>query len=122
MRVVVDMNLSPDWVALLRRAGFDAQHWSRIANPRALDPEIMEWARQHDAVVLTHDLDFGATLALTHAEGPSVIQMRSEDISPDAAGNSVISALRTYEEELAAGALIVIDETRQRIRLLPLQK
>jgi len=69
MRVVADMNLSPDWVALLRRAGFDAQHWSRIANPRALDPEIMEWARQHDAVVLTHDLDFGATLALTHARG-----------------------------------------------------
>ena len=82
----------------------------------------MEWARQHDAVVLTHDLDFGATLALTHAEGPSVIQMRSEDISPDAAGNSVISALRAYEEELAGGALIVIDEARQRICFLPLQK
>jgi len=48
--------------------------------------------------------------------------MRSEDISPDAAGNSVISALRAYEEELAAGALIVIDEARQRIRFLPLQK
>jgi predicted nuclease of predicted toxin-antitoxin system len=42
MRVVVDMNLSPGWIALLRRAGFDAQNWSRIANPRALDPEIME--------------------------------------------------------------------------------
>jgi len=40
MRVVVDMNLSPDWIALLRRAGFDAQHWSRIANPRALDPKL----------------------------------------------------------------------------------
>jgi hypothetical protein len=25
----------------------------------------MEWARQRDAVVLTHDLDFGATLALS---------------------------------------------------------
>ena len=92
------MNLSPDWVAMLCHAGFDAQHWSRIANPRALDPEIMEWARQHDAVVLTHDLDFGATLALTHAEGPSVIQMRSEDISPDAAANSVISVLRAMKK------------------------
>jgi len=30
--------------------------------------------------------------------------------------------LRAYEEELAAGALIVIDEARQRIRFLPLQK
>ena len=121
MRVVVDMNLSPDWIALLRRAGFDAQHWSQIASPRALDPEIMEWARQHAAVVLTHDLDFGATLALTHAEGPSVVQMRS-DISPEAAGNSVISVLRAYGEELAAGALIIIDEARQRVRLLPLQR
>ena len=65
--------------------------------------------------------NFGSALALTRAEGPSVIQIRSEDVSPDAAGNSVISALRTYEEELAAGALIVIDEARQRIRFLPLQ-
>ena len=48
--------------------------------------------------------------------------MRSEDISPDAAANSVILALRAYEEELATGALFVIDEARQRIRLLPLQK
>jgi predicted nuclease of predicted toxin-antitoxin system len=36
MRVVVDMNLSPDWIARLHRAGFDAQHWSQIDNPRAL--------------------------------------------------------------------------------------
>jgi hypothetical protein len=34
------MNLSPDWIALLRRAGFDAEHRSQIANPRAFDRRL----------------------------------------------------------------------------------
>jgi hypothetical protein len=30
MRLLVDMNLSPDWVAVLKRAGWDAVHWSMV--------------------------------------------------------------------------------------------
>ena len=72
--------------------------------------------------MFTHDLDFGHTLALTHGDGPSVIQIRTQDISPAVAGSSVIDAVQRFTEELAAGALVVIDEQRQRIRVLPLQK
>jgi hypothetical protein len=32
----------------------------------------MAWARANGHVVFTHDLDFGTTLALTHAADPSV--------------------------------------------------
>jgi hypothetical protein len=34
----------------------------------------------------------------------------------------VVAALRRYEEALAAGALIVVDEARLRVRVLPLQR
>lgn len=77
MKLLVDMNLSPAWLPVLQAAGHEVQHWSTKGNPRALDREIMAWARQNGYVVFTHDLDFGALLAVTGAEGPSVIQVRT---------------------------------------------
>ncbi len=74
--IVVDWNLSPDWVPVLRANGWAAVHWSDIGDPRAADREIMDWASANRHVVFTHDLDFGTALALTHASGPSVIQVR----------------------------------------------
>lgn len=70
--------------------------------------------------MLTHDLDFSAILAATHGEKPSVVQIRAEDISPDAIGRQVIVALRQMAAELDAGALLTIDPNRTRLRVLPL--
>ena len=33
MQVLVDMNLSPGWVGFLAEAGFEAVHWSEVAQP-----------------------------------------------------------------------------------------
>jgi predicted nuclease of predicted toxin-antitoxin system len=76
LRLLVDMNLSPDWVGELARHGYASVHWSAVGDPRAADTLIMEWARANDYAVFTHDLDFGTALALIHADGPSVIQVR----------------------------------------------
>jgi predicted nuclease of predicted toxin-antitoxin system len=120
MKLLVDMNLSPEWVAVLVAAGWESVHWSAVGDPRARDKEIMVWARQHGHVVFTHDLDFGTLLALTRAEGPSVIQIRTQNITPQASGPLAVKALRQFERELTAGALIVLDEARARARVLPL--
>ncbi len=74
----------------------------------------------NDYVVLTHDLDFSAILAATHGEKPSVVQIRAEDVSPDAIGKQVIGALRQMVSELEAGALLTVDPSRTRLRVLPL--
>jgi predicted nuclease of predicted toxin-antitoxin system len=37
MKLLVDMNLSPDWVETLRHAGWEAAHWSTLGNPRSPD-------------------------------------------------------------------------------------
>jgi len=39
---MVDMNLSPQWVAVLVEAGFPAEHWSEIGEATAPDAEIFE--------------------------------------------------------------------------------
>jgi predicted nuclease of predicted toxin-antitoxin system len=71
-------------------------------------------------VVFTHDLDFGIILAVTRAAGPSVIQIRTQDVLPDRQGKLLIAALRKYEAMLDAGALISLDERGARARILPL--
>jgi predicted nuclease of predicted toxin-antitoxin system len=121
MRLLVDMNLSPEWVGVLKSAGWEAIHWSTVGNPRAEDQEIMAWARVQKHVVFTHDLDFGTLLALTRAGSPSVIQVRTQDVTPAAIGALVVNALRQFEGTLEKGALIVLDEARSRARVLPLE-
>ena len=77
MKLLIDMNLTPDWVPFLATHGIDAVHWSTVGNPRAPDDEIMSWAFTSAHIVFTHDLDFGTLLAKTRAGGPSVFQLRA---------------------------------------------
>jgi predicted nuclease of predicted toxin-antitoxin system len=72
-------------------------------------------------VVFTHDLDFGVLLAVTNAQGPSVIQVRIQDIMPDRLGPRLVQILQQYEPVLATGALMTIDESKSRVRILPFQ-
>ena len=114
------MNLSPDWVPVLLRHGWTATDWSTIGDPRATDRQIMDWAVYHGQIVFTHDLDFGAMLALTRAGAPSVLQVRGRDVLPPSMEGVVVAALTQFEAQLAAGALVVVDERCSRVRLLPL--
>ena len=120
MKLLVDMNLSPRWVNVLGDAGVEAVHWSTVGAPKAPDAEIMAHAAAHGYIVLTHDLDFGAILAATQGEKPSVVQIRAEDVSPEVIGASVVAALRQMADELEAGALVTVDTNRTRLRVLPL--
>lgn len=99
----------------------EASHWSTVGAHDAPDTVIMAYAAAHNRVVLTHDLDFGAMLAATQGDKPSVVQIRAEDVRPDAIGPQVVAALRQMTVELEAGALLTIDTKRTRLRLLPLQ-
>jgi predicted nuclease of predicted toxin-antitoxin system len=115
------MNLSPRWTKLLKEAEIPAVHWSEIGPGDAPDAVIMAFAARQDYVVLTHDLDFGAILAATRGQRPSVVQIRADDVSPKAIGSKVLAGLRQLRTEPEAGALLTIDAEHWRVRLLPLQ-
>jgi predicted nuclease of predicted toxin-antitoxin system len=93
MRVLVDMNLPPRWTAEFKSQGIEASHWSAVGSLAASDREILAWCAEQGYVLFTHDLDFGA----------------------------ILDALRGAEPALAEGALVTIEPTRHRIRLLPLR-
>lgn len=121
MKFVVDMNLSPSWVTLLERAGLEAVHWSDVGKADATDRAIMRWAYAQGYIVLTSDLDFSAILAATGGMGPSVVQIRSDLLTTDAIGAAVLKAIETTRDELVVGALVSVDASRARVRILPLR-
>lgn len=122
MKILVDMNLPPAWAKVLADEGWEAFHWSEVGDPRASDRAIMEWARINGYAVFTHDLDFGALLSAVRATGPSVVLVRSQDVLPSHLGPIVIRTLRQHEGPIEAGAIVVIDEARARVRVLPLDR
>jgi len=119
--LVLDMNIPIRWVDVLAEAGIDAVHWSTVGNPQATDREILGWALENGRVVFTHDLDFGAILAVSGADGPSVFQVRTQNVLPENLKELVLAALESYAHDLEQGALIVVDESTTRARVLPLR-
>ena len=122
MKILLDMNLSPDWVGALGEEGFDAIHWSTVGDPRASDRVVLEWARSRGHLLLTNDLDFGAILAASGAASPSVLQIRAQDLTPAHLAPLICATLRRYADHLRQGALISLRESTQRARILPLRE
>jgi len=120
MKFVVDMNLSPQWVGFLEGSGHDAVHWSVAGRADAPDSEIVKWAREHDRIVLTCDLDFSGILALSGSHKPSVVQLRSERTLPSLVGVPVLEAIQQAASDLLNGALLTVEIGRSRLRILPL--
>uniref|UniRef100_E6QMI1 DUF5615 domain-containing protein n=1 Tax=mine drainage metagenome TaxID=410659 RepID=E6QMI1_9ZZZZ len=122
MKILIDMNLSPNWARFLKDEGVDAVHWSEVGQANTPDSALIAYAASKGFVVLTNDLDFGIALATDGSEKPSVVQIRSDDLRFSSIGNQVMLALRQMKTELAEGALVTIDPKRTRLRLLPLRK
>jgi predicted nuclease of predicted toxin-antitoxin system len=121
MKILIDMNLSPAWQDILSDAGHEAVHWSQVGPPDAKDQPLLEWARDRGYIVFTHDLDFGAILAASKAEGPSVLQVRAQDVSPAHLSDLVLSVLVQFHDYLTRGAVVSVDEKAARVRVLPLR-
>src|SRR5258708_20664817 len=70
MRLLIDMNLAPRWVPSLVLTGHDAVHWSTLGPIDAADSTICKYARDHDFVLITNDLDSPRILAHTLQSRP----------------------------------------------------
>ncbi len=80
----------------------------------------MSYAKDKGYVVLTHDLDFGVILAATRTLAPSVVQIRAQDVMSAEFQKLAIETLRRFQPELEVGALVVVDASRARVRILQL--
>lgn len=122
MRILLDQGAGRSAADELRTAGFEASHVAEHGLSRALDEEILAFARTTGAVVVTFDHDFHELLALHGAAAPSVIFVRDDHLKSKELAELVAALCRRHEAPLRAGAAVTVRRGLARIRLLPLRR
>jgi predicted nuclease of predicted toxin-antitoxin system len=100
MKLVVDVNLPPKWVEFLATRGIEdhevgARRGLRCAHQR---PRLLGDA------------------------GPSILQVRTQDVFPESLGAQVVRVLTEQSDALESGAIVTIDEIAARVRILPIRR
>jgi len=83
---------------------------------------IFDKAHQEGRIVLTFDLDFGDFMATGYHSLSSVVIFRLRDETPASVTRRLKDLIRVKQNDLEQGAIIVVEDTRYRIRRLPLQE
>ncbi|HEY0007129.1 MAG TPA: DUF5615 family PIN-like protein, partial [Tepidisphaeraceae bacterium] len=99
--------------------GHDADHVSERGPVTMPDEQVMRLAQAEQRVLVTFDLDFTHLLALQRASQPSVILFRVDSIRTDRMSGWLADLLKRYEADLSAGAILVVENERERLRTLP---
>lgn len=121
MKFLLDVGISPRLGMLLEEAGHTFRFVPDYYSNRLSDVEILEVARQHQEVLIAHDLDFGTQLAFSGYESPSVIIFRIHHINPELFFDLLMSCWAAIESPLTTGALILIEQSNVRVRNLPIR-
>lgn len=121
MKLLIDAALSPVIARALTAAGHDAIHVREYGLATADDETILERARTEGRVLVSADTDFGTLLSRTSSARPSVVLLRrSTNRRPEEQARFLIAQLAPLVPVLEAGSLVVIEETRVRVRRLPI--
>ena len=87
----------------------------------APDTDVLRRAAAEQRVLISADTDFGELLSRSRAAAPSVLLLRRQQQRRAVALFELITVnLPTIAADLEAGAIVVFDDTRIRVRNLPI--
>jgi predicted nuclease of predicted toxin-antitoxin system len=113
------MRVSMAVVLWLREHGHDATHLRDQGLHGMTDGEVFRKAAAESRVILTFDLDFGEIAALSKGRKASVILFRLRHARAPHVIDRLAAVLRDSTEALTRGAVAVVEESRYRLRYLP---
>lgn len=120
LRFLADMGVSWRVVEWLRSNAYDAKHLREEGLQRLSDQDIFTKANSERRVVLTFDLDFSEIASLSSGMTVSVIVFRLRNTRTSHLIERLSSTLTESDEALKAGAVVVVEDTRHRVRRLPI--
>ena len=120
MKLLLDQGLPRSAAGLLNAADFDTIHVGDIGYATADDEAILAKAREEARVVVTLDADFHTLMALSGANGPSVIRVRLQGLRAPALVDLLLYTIEQCRNDLDTGALVTVQRGRIRVHHLPL--
>jgi len=120
MRFLTDMCVDVRIVRWLQEQEHDATHLRDEGLHRMPNGEIFKKAINEDRVVITFDLDFAEIAALTEGKKASVILFRLRNTRVPHVIERLSTVLENSSEALEKGAVVVVEESRHRMRFLPI--
>lgn len=116
MKFKLDENLPPVLVLLLDEAGHDAVHVLDQDLGGAPDPEVATVCKNEGRALVTLDLDFADIRTYPPAEFPGIVVLRTSRLDRISVLDLFRKLLPVLEAEPIAGKLLIVDESRVRIR------
>ena len=120
MRFLADMGVDVRVVHWLREQGHDAVHLRDEGLLRLPNGQIFEKAADEQRVVLTFDLDFGEIAALIGSHDVAVILFRLHNTRASHVIARLEAVLKASATALHRSAVVTVEESRHRIRYLPI--
>jgi predicted nuclease of predicted toxin-antitoxin system len=97
----------------------DAIHLPDEGLQKLPNGEIFQKALREERVLLTFDLDFGEIVAASGGRSASVILFRLRNTRADFVIQRLRIVLEQSTDELAQGAVVLLEDGRHRVRRLP---
>jgi len=121
MKFLVDNALSPVVAKGLRDAGFDAVHVRDYNMQHAEDKLIFQRAQQENRIVISADTDFAYILSQQKSKDTSVILFRKgSERNPFKQIELLLANFSIdIQKRLLEGCILIIEESRIRVRNLP---
>ena len=120
VRLLADMHVSPRTVGFLRALGHDVVRVNEVMPATSTDEAIVLRAVGDARVVLTQDLRFSAILGRAGQRAPSSISLRLSSSRVEFVNSILERVLPLVEGDMAAGAIVTVEDSRIRTRRLPI--